>query len=182
MNAILPALPVGDKWINFATAYESLGIVTTIDFDGLALFCSIPDDFKFETDEIAYVNKRGFDRMALYAIRQRPISDMFGAIGHSFKIGHVRRELSEQQNPGYIYLVKLQDTYKIGRTKDVQSRLEALKSGSPFKLTLVHSFFSADCKQLERELHKRYAHLCVKGEWFRLTTSEIDEIKAMKDE
>jgi hypothetical protein len=56
---------------------------------------------------------------------------------------------------------------KIGIAGDVAARMAQLQTGSPFELYLMG--YVPGGKKLERELHQKYAHLHLRGEWFRST-------------
>lgn len=72
-----------------------------------------------------------------------------------------------------VYFVEAVGTnkIKIGITTNMSSRFAALKSSSPCELNLVYAFPGYSSK--EKEIHKKFEHLCVKDEWFEYT----DEIK-----
>lgn len=62
---------------------------------------------------------------------------------------------------------------KIGRTKDIQVRLRALRTGSPYDLKLMGWIESDDDKQLELALHGRYADQRIHLEWFYLQPEDV---------
>ena len=62
---------------------------------------------------------------------------------------------------------------KIGRSKDIQIRLRALKTGSPYELKLMGWIESDDDKQLERKLHERYIDQNIHLEWFLLPPEDV---------
>jgi len=51
---------------------------------------------------------------------------------------------------------------KIGSTDDVQYRLKTLQTGCPAQLVLIGC-----CDDSEPALHRQFAHLRIRGEWFR---------------
>ena len=73
---------------------------------------------------------------------------------------------------GYIYFILSGDTHvKIGYSANMDIRLAALQSANPFELKLYRMVEGTVAK--ERELHARFKHLRVRGEWFLW----CDEIK-----
>ncbi|WP_371323915.1 GIY-YIG nuclease family protein [Dechloromonas sp. ZY10] len=62
---------------------------------------------------------------------------------------------------------------KIGRTKDLQVRLRALRTGSPYDLKLMGWIESDDDKQLELALHERYTDQRIHLEWFYLQPEDV---------
>jgi len=83
---------------------------------------------------------------------------------------------------GYVYLTsKLEGYYKIGRSFDPIQRIETLGILLPRPLIIEHLIECRDYYQAEDDLHKRYAHCRVRGEWFALTPQDIADIKAIKE-
>lgn len=68
-----------------------------------------------------------------------------------------------------IYFIKIAETnhVKIGTSKNVKKRLDTIQSASPYKLILLKTIEGGH--GLEAELHKKFSHLHVRGEWFNLT-------------
>lgn len=73
----------------------------------------------------------------------------------------------------YTYFIQVEDPnqhagpIKIGCARDVRARLSQLQTSSPYDLWLIG--YVPGGEKLERELHKKYAHLHLRGEWFRAT-------------
>lgn len=67
----------------------------------------------------------------------------------------------------FIYIIGNleQKLFKIGNSKTVYKRLEALQTGCPFNLIIIGSVLSE--KRFEKELHIKYKEYRVKGEWFK---------------
>ncbi len=58
------------------------------------------------------------------------------------------------------------DYVKIGRSNNPTTRLSSIQNGSPFEIRIIWSTPG----DIERQLHDRFAHLRIRGEWFRLTS------------
>lgn len=71
-----------------------------------------------------------------------------------------------KREPAYVYFVQAGEDglVKIGCASDVASRLATLQTGSPEPLRLLG--VTAGGKSAESALHRRFAHLRVRGEWF----------------
>jgi len=69
--------------------------------------------------------------------------------------------------------------YKIGMTSGLRSRLKILCESVPFKIDLVGIIKTEDHKKLESQLHVKFKNCRVKGEWFLLSDSDLEEIKSM---
>lgn len=77
-------------------------------------------------------------------------------------------------NNTYVYLIQSGYTgpIKIGVAKDVNARLCGLQVGNPIELKLITSigpFNRAKAEALEKQLHRKFKHKHVRGEWFSRT-------------
>lgn len=69
----------------------------------------------------------------------------------------------------YIYLAYSNGYYKIGVSQRPKDRIESMKSGNPFGITLVHARQIRQAEYLERKLHTIMPEkLRLRGEWYRL--------------
>ncbi len=71
----------------------------------------------------------------------------------------------------YTYIIKTNDLYKIGKAKNVESRLHSFKCGNPY----IEHVKTID-GNYEAYLHKHYKDKRITGEWFRLTEEDIANI------
>jgi hypothetical protein len=65
-----------------------------------------------------------------------------------------------------VYFIRSRDMVKIGFTGNITKRLSSMRTASADELTLLYTMPGGT--QMERRLHKTFAHLRVSGEWFRL--------------
>ncbi len=73
---------------------------------------------------------------------------------------------------GWLYLIRNQDLYKIGITKNFDKRMRQLKPDN-----VVAKLYTRDYLKLERELHIRYKKVRIpQTEYFRLEDSHVNEI------
>ena len=81
----------------------------------------------------------------------------------------------DELRPGYIYIIRA-DTghYKIGRTKNVGTRMNFFRVQLPFKFDLVLTFPVADMYRAESLLHDLCSPLRVNGEWFELSNEHVN--------
>ena len=92
-------------------------------------------------------------------------------------------ELSEKRHKrktrnAYLYLVKSGDYYKIGRTANLNKRLESYVTHSPFEIELIAYTKTQFSEKLERRAHDRYFHLRHRGEWYKLDEMSLIDIMA----
>jgi hypothetical protein len=81
-------------------------------------------------------------------------------------------ELTDKGKAEFIYFVlnRDSDAIKIGRAKDIDRRLKSLQTASPAQLELIKTIQVHGSKEVqakERELHQKFEHLHINGEWFR---------------
>lgn len=77
---------------------------------------------------------------------------------------------------GHVYLINMVDTnfYKIGHTtRDVEVRLNELRTGNPQPLELVKFYETDNYQKLETWLHRRYRPNKKEGEWFEFDENVI---------
>lgn len=87
-----------------------------------------------------------------------------------------------QRNPGYVYLMKSSTgLYKIGQTTNPNQRLTSFKK-LPFTVSYDHLIKTKDRIRLEKRLHKKFAKRRSEGEWFNLSSSDVNLIKRIKSD
>lgn len=81
---------------------------------------------------------------------------------------------------GYVYLVQSPTGYyKIGRTVNPRNRLKTFGVLLPFEVEFVAVISTPDMRELEKELHERFAMKRANGEWFALDQHDIEYIKGL---
>lgn len=84
---------------------------------------------------------------------------------------------SEAESDGYIYLAKSGRFFKIGRTYALGRREYELAIQLPEKLTTIHVIRTDDPVGIEKYWHSRFYEKRKNGEWFELTTADINAFK-----
>lgn len=83
---------------------------------------------------------------------------------------------------GYVYLFRDGKAYKIGNSTDPDSRRDALQTGNPRRIELVHRILTDDPKGIEEYWHRRFSHCRIKttdrSEWFHLSRDEVATFRA----
>lgn len=87
---------------------------------------------------------------------------------------------------GYVYVVKCQEYYKIGRTGlDVNNRIKQLQVSNPHELQLVLHGGTDNPSDLELSLHEYFKDKHHRGEWYKLGDEDLvtleDIINAYND-
>lgn len=83
--------------------------------------------------------------------------------------------------PGWIYLVEGRDCYKIGKSKDVPTRIRTIGIQLPFQTRLIHMIPTNDMVWAEAYIHRVFADFRLNGEWFQLVSQHIHWICDLKD-
>jgi hypothetical protein len=86
----------------------------------------------------------------------------------------------------YIYLLQSGETtcYKIGVSKNINSRIKELQSGNPYPIKLVacadlsrEDFREGAYWMIEQSFHGMLRDARLSGEWFDLTSRDVEIIK-----
>lgn len=93
-----------------------------------------------------------------------------------------KRDYVKPSIPGFVYLVYSSGVYKIGKTKQLDSRTKYFSTIMPVEVNLIHSFHSNDYNKAEKKLHNKYAEYRKTGEWFELSEEQVKEICLIKDD
>lgn len=79
-----------------------------------------------------------------------------------------------------LYLIESMGFTKIGITHNVEKRLGSLRGSSPMPVELLHVVeFGNRARMVEAYLHRKYSELQQNKEWFKLSESQVAELKAM---
>ena len=83
-------------------------------------------------------------------------------------------------NKGVVYFIQTADEkyVKIGYTTSLEKRLSTLSTASIFNLKLLFSFETD--RSTEGELHKKFSHLRVNREWFKINHEILSYIKLQR--
>lgn len=74
-----------------------------------------------------------------------------------------------------IYFIETQGLVKIGYSNDPRRRFSSLTTGCPTVCTLIG--VTEGGKEEEGELHSRFSHLRVRGEWFKFAVEVNDFLR-----
>ncbi|MEY9198735.1 hypothetical protein ABIA16_003851 [Sinorhizobium fredii] len=96
--------------------------------------------------------------------------DLIGAIIRAAVKAYVpkpppaKRRVRGADQAGFVYFIKSGNYIKIGKAKDVRSRMSGIQTGAPERLECLGII--AGGLRKERELHKLFAEHRANGEWF----------------
>lgn len=80
---------------------------------------------------------------------------------------------------GRVYFAECGDFIKIGFTFSVEKRIASLSTGNPLPITLMHVAKAG--REFEQELHKRFASLRGRGEWFQKHPDLLTFIASLRE-
>lgn len=79
---------------------------------------------------------------------------------------------------GFVYFLKADNgLIKIGKTRNLNKRLDHFTTKLPYKLELIHAIETDDYTSLEQQFHNLYSKKAER-EWFELNENDISEIKS----
>lgn len=91
--------------------------------------------------------------------------------------GSVKIERKKKRKiKGYIYILKFEKYYKIGKTININKRLEIISPEMPEKPKIIRSYKSGNIDKDEKYLHEIYKEKRTNGEWFLLSDDDLQEI------
>lgn len=83
---------------------------------------------------------------------------------------------------GYVYLFRDGKAYKIGNSTDPDARRDALQTGNPRRIVLVHRIVTDDPPGIEAYWHNRFRHrnanIAGGDEWFFLSKEDVAAIRS----
>jgi hypothetical protein len=122
------------------------------------------------------VKYRKFDTKDWYALHLGTFPDEY--------VAPTGTELPEKPVPskhnklGYVYVIRSQGRYKIGRSKRQGNRIAHHQTSSPFPIDVVAEVMVSDDVVVERELHDMFDSGRVNGEWFELGPNELGRLES----
>jgi len=93
------------------------------------------------------------------------------------KRGGEGRVEEDEDEFGFVYLMRSGSHYKIGRSNCAERRQFELKLQLPEELKLVHKIKTDDPVGIENYWHQRFEDKNVRGEWFDLSAGDVKAFK-----
>lgn len=89
-------------------------------------------------------------------------------------------EVSAKYEDGYVYLLMFGNEYKIGSSNNVERRFREIKTQMPYEGTIIHTITTGDPAGIEAYWHNYFKDKRLKGEWFKLSSSDVKYFKKRK--
>lgn len=80
---------------------------------------------------------------------------------------------------GVVYLLKCGDTFKIGRARDINARIMQISPVMPYPVELIHTIATENTFEVEGWLHRHFSTQRLNGEWFDLSSKDVEFIKTL---
>lgn len=90
----------------------------------------------------------------------------------------IARRLPTVATPGYVYVIRSQHGFKIGKTVNIKSRTNLFSVKLPFPISVEHYAKFDDYSMAERDFHDEFHAKRLEGEWFDLSPEDIHRIKS----
>jgi len=88
---------------------------------------------------------------------------------------------STKRECGHVYLLHFGgEEYKIGCSNNVQRRFREIKTQMPYDGKIVHAIETGDPEGIEAYWHQYFQDKRLKGEWFKLSASDVKYFKKRK--
>jgi len=97
------------------------------------------------------------------------------------KANSEKRVLEIKENLGYIYVIKADKYYKIGKAEKPEQRVEAFITSCPFEIDIILFKLVKNYARVETLLHKKFKEKKYRSEWFLLNQTDISKIKIFLD-
>lgn len=91
----------------------------------------------------------------------------------------ISRRLPTIAIPGYVYLLRSEYGFKIGKTVSMKTRTRLFEVKLPFQFTVEHFAYFENYTEAERSLHDHFRSQRLEGEWFDLKPADISYIKSL---
>ena len=89
-------------------------------------------------------------------------------------------DVSTKTENGYVYLLIFEAEYKIGSSNNVERRFREIKTQMPYEGKIIHSIATGDPAGIEAYWQEYFKDKRLKGEWFKLTASDVKYFKKRK--
>ena len=83
------------------------------------------------------------------------------------------RPTSFAPRDGYVYLIRWEERYKVGRSDDPSRALKEIRAQLPSSASIVHTIKTDDPVGIEAYWHRRFADKRLRGEWFDLSLADV---------
>jgi hypothetical protein len=88
---------------------------------------------------------------------------------------------SDSPTGGYVYVIRSEYGFKIGKTVNLRERTRLFSVKLPFPISIEHYAWFDDYTFAESRFHRMFADKRLEGEWFDLTSEDLEVIRGYGD-
>lgn len=99
----------------------------------------------------------------------------YGPSARPYSLG---QRLPNVPTPGYVYVIRSEYGYKIGKTVNLKTRARLFEVKLPFQIQLEHYAWFDDYTSAEQNFHRMFHAKRKEGEWFALDGADIATIRS----
>jgi hypothetical protein len=88
-----------------------------------------------------------------------------------------KEEKQNRLNEGWVYILKGNQYYKIGKTINLDNRIKQISPNLPFETELICAIRSENITRTESTLHQMFKDFRVNGEWFELNDQDVGYLR-----
>lgn len=144
------------------------------------IICNKCGELTFVDKNIILKNFNNDLEMIEYA-RDNGCISLSECLMYGFMIHMKDQKIKEKITKGYIYLISDDRYIKIGITKNIKNRINSIQHGNP-DANIIYYKYIENYVNIEKILHEKYKSKKIKGEWFKLSEYDINEIKVYLEE
>lgn len=142
---------------------------------------SAPDFVSHNTFNKRFGSKTGI----IVALRERALErnedDILAIIPNlNFPKSQSTEKSLNSYTDGWVYLLKSGTHFKVGRSDELEKRIKQISIALPDKVELIHAIKTDDPSGIEAYWHRRFAAQRANGEWFKLSSSDVQAFKRRK--
>lgn len=91
----------------------------------------------------------------------------------------ITRRLPTIATPGFVYLLRSEYGFKIGKTVSMKSRTRLFEVKLPFRFSVEHFAHFDNYTEAVRAFHDHFRSQRLEGEWFDLKPADLEHIKSL---
>jgi len=128
-------------------------------------------------DKISYIIKLSMKISQIITIMDKLHNNRDSVEFRNFINSTIISERKKKTKKGYVYIIHTDHSTKVGRSKNVKTRIGAIGTQLPHKILWTESFKVDDMYNEELKLHEEFKDKRINGEWFDLSDEDITIIK-----
>ncbi|MGI5927017.1 MAG: GIY-YIG nuclease family protein [Thermacetogeniaceae bacterium] len=109
----------------------------------------------------------------IFAVSKESYTSVMSGIDGLLK-KEIARKVKVGKNEGVVYVIgDTYGNYKVGYAKSFYMRMEDFMTMFPYGPEVIKIIKTKEMRMLERELHDKFRHKNIRGEWFKLSDQDL---------